>query len=381
MTIYSLDILLSQFGNSPLFHVQFYSCFLICIQVSQETGTVVWFSPLFKSFPQLVVIYTVKSFSIISEAEVDVFLKFPCFLHDPTNVGNLILVPLPFLNPNLHIWKFSVHVALKPSLKDFDCNLMKCKIRNEHLAWAWLYNSLNIFGVAFLLDWMKADFLQSCGHSWVFQICWHIECSTLTASSFRIWNNLAGIPSAQLAFFVVILPKAHLTSQSRVSGSRWVITPSWLSGSLRLSMYSCHVFLIFLLLLGPYHFCPLLCPSLHKMFSWSLQFSWDLSSSPFCCSPLFLCIVHFRRPYLSVLFSGTLHSVGYIFPFLPCLLLHSSAICKASSDNHFAFLHFFFLRMVLITPSCITARTSVHSSSGTLSVRSNPLNLLVTSTV
>ena len=232
---------------------------------------------------------------------------------------------------------------------------------------------------------MKADFLQSCGHSWVFQICWHIECSTVTASSFRIWNNSAGIPSAQLAFFVVILPKAHLTSQSRVSGSRWVITPSWLSGSLRLSMhssmYSCHVFLIFLLLLGAYHFCPLLCPSLHKMFSWSLQFSWDFSSSPFCCS-LFLCIVHFRRPsYLSLLFSGSLHSVGYIFSFLPCLLLHSSAICKASSDNHFAFLHLFFLGMVLITASCTVSQTSIDSSSDTQSTTSNPLNLFVTSTV
>ena len=59
---------------------------------------------------------------------------------------------------------------------------------------------------------MKTDLFQSCGHCWVIQICWHIECSTFTASSFRIWNSSTGIPSPPLALFVVILPKAHLTS-------------------------------------------------------------------------------------------------------------------------------------------------------------------------
>ena len=97
---------------------------------------------------------------------------------------------------------------------------------------------------------MKIDLFQSCGHCWVFQICWHIECSTFTVSSFRIWNSWAGIPSPPLRMFVVMLPKAHLTLDSRMSGSRWVITPSWLSGSWRsflysYSGYSCHyLFLI-----------------------------------------------------------------------------------------------------------------------------------------
>ena len=80
---------------------------------------------------------------------------------------------------------------------------------------------------------MKTDLFQSCGHCWVFQICWHIECSTFTASSFRIWKSSTGIPSPPLALFIVMLPKAHLTSHCRMSGSRWVITPSWLSGSWR----------------------------------------------------------------------------------------------------------------------------------------------------
>ena len=77
------------------------------------------------------------------------------------------------------------------------------------------------------------DLFQSRGHCWVFQICWHIECSTSTASSFRIWNSSTGIPSPPLALFAVMLPKAHLTSNSRMSGSRSVITPSWLSGTWR----------------------------------------------------------------------------------------------------------------------------------------------------
>ena len=84
---------------------------------------------------------------------------------------------------------------------------------------------------------MKTDLFQACGHCWVFQIFWHIECSTFAASSFRIWNNSAGIPSPPLALFVVVLRKTSLTSHSRMSGSRLVITPSWLSGSWRSLLY------------------------------------------------------------------------------------------------------------------------------------------------
>ena len=110
---------------------------------------------------------------------------------------------------------------------------------------------------------MKTALFQSCGHWWVFQICGHTECSTFTASSFRIWNSSTGILSRPLALFIVMLLKAHLTSHSRMPGSRWVITPSWLSGSWRSflcssSVYSFHSSWYLLLLLGPYHFCPLL---------------------------------------------------------------------------------------------------------------------------
>ena len=102
-------------------------------------------------------------------------------------------------------------------------------------------------------------------------------------------------------------------------------------------------------------------------------------------SPLFLCIFHLiNLSYLSLLFSGTLHSIGYIFPFLLCILLlffSQLFVRPPQTLLHFALLQFFLLGLVLITASCTMSRTSVHSSSGTRSIRSNPLNLFVTSTV
>ena len=98
-------------------------CFLIYIQVSQEAGKVVWFSHFLKNFPQFVMIHIVNDFCIVNEAEVDIFLEFPCFLYDPANVGNSISGSSAFSKPSLYIWKFSVQMLLKPSLKDFEHNL------------------------------------------------------------------------------------------------------------------------------------------------------------------------------------------------------------------------------------------------------------------
>ena len=198
---------------------------------------------------------------------------------------------------------------------------------------------------------METDLFQTCGHCWVFKPWWHIERSTFTASSFRIWNSSTGIPSPPLALFRVMLPKAHLTSHSRMSGYRWVITPLWLSGLWRSflyssSVYSCHLFLILFASVRSIPFLSFIEP----IFAWNVPLvsliSWrDLQSFPFYCFPLFLCIDHWGRlSYLSSLFFGTLHSNGYLsFSSLLFASVLFTAIGRASSDNHFAFFAFLFL--------------------------------------
>ena len=79
-----------------------------------------WYSHLFQNFSQFVVIHIVKGFSIVKEAELDVFLEFPCFLYDLVNAGNLICSSSAFSKSSLYIWKFSVYILLKPSLKNFE---------------------------------------------------------------------------------------------------------------------------------------------------------------------------------------------------------------------------------------------------------------------
>ena len=131
------------------------------------------------------------------------------------------LVPLPFLKPAWPSGIYGSHIA-EAWLGEFEhyfssmWNECNCVV-----GWAF-------FGTAFLWD-LNENWPLTCGHCWVFQICWHIECSTFKASSFRIWNSSTGIPSPSLALFIVMLSKAHLTSHSRMSGSRWVITPLWIS--------------------------------------------------------------------------------------------------------------------------------------------------------
>ena len=122
-------------------------CFLTCVQISQEAGEVAWCSRLCKSFPQCVMMHTVKGFSIVNEAEIDVFLEFPCFLYDPVNVGNLISGASAFSKSSVDICKFWVHILLKPSLKDFERNL--ASMWNECsgvIVWTF-------FVIAVLWDW------------------------------------------------------------------------------------------------------------------------------------------------------------------------------------------------------------------------------------
>ena len=132
-------------------------CFLTCIQISQEAGKVVWYSQLFKNFPQFVVIHKVKGFSLVNEAEVGVFLEFFCFFYDPTNVGNLISGSSAFSKSSLYTWKFLVHVLVKPSLEDFKHDLPS------------MWNECN-----FLVVWtfFSIALLRDLNENWRFPVLW-----------------------------------------------------------------------------------------------------------------------------------------------------------------------------------------------------------------
>ena len=103
-------------------------CFLTCTQISQEAGKVVRYSHLFENFSQSVVIYTVKGFSIINTAEVDVFLEFSCFFYDPIDVCKLISGSFAFSKSSLNIWKLNVHVLLKPGLENLSITILVCEM-------------------------------------------------------------------------------------------------------------------------------------------------------------------------------------------------------------------------------------------------------------
>ena len=131
------------------------------------------------------------------------------------------LVPLPFPKP---VWT-SGSSQLKPGLENFEHYFTS--VWDEcNCAVVWAFLALAFFGIE-----MKAELFQSRGDYWDFQLCWHIENSAYRALSFKIWHNSTRMPSPPLALFIVVLPKAHLPSHSRMSGSRWVIIPTSLSGS------------------------------------------------------------------------------------------------------------------------------------------------------
>ena len=135
-----------------------------------------------------------------------------------------------------------VHVLLKPGFENFEHSSSSVWDEpNYAVVWAF-------FGIAFLCVWNKNWPFPALWWLLSFLNFWHIECSSLTASSFRIWNSLTRILSPPLALFILMLPKVRLTLHFRMSVSSWVIIPSWLSGSWRSFLYSsvyyCHFFLI-----------------------------------------------------------------------------------------------------------------------------------------
>ena len=121
------------------------SCFLIWIWISQEAGKTVWYSHLFKNFPQFVVINKLKGLGIVNKEEVDVFLELSCFLDAPMDVGDLISGSSVFSKSSLNIWKFMVHVLLKPGLENFEHYFASVwDVCNCAVVWTF-------FGIAFLL--------------------------------------------------------------------------------------------------------------------------------------------------------------------------------------------------------------------------------------
>ena len=187
---------------------------------------------------------------------------------------------------------------------------------------------------------MKTDLFQSCGHCWVFQMCWHIECSTFTAWSLRILNSSTGIPSPPLALFIVMLPKAHLTSHYRMSGSKWVITASWLSRSLRefsysSSVYSCHLFLISSTSVRSIPFLPFTVP----IFPWNVPLVTLIFLKISQAFPILLfssIYLHWSLKKTFVYLLAIWNSAWIYLSFSPSPLDSPlfSAICKASSENH-----------------------------------------------
>ena len=129
-------------------------CFLTCIQISQGADQVVWYSHLLKNFPQFVVIHTVKGFGVVNK--VDVFLELSCFFNYPMDVSNLISISSAFSKSSLNIWKFIIHVLLKPGLENFEHYFIS--VWDEcNIAVVWAF-----FGIAFFLglEW-KLTFFSS----------------------------------------------------------------------------------------------------------------------------------------------------------------------------------------------------------------------------
>ena len=135
-----------------------YCCFLTCIQVSQEAGQVVWYSHLLQNFPKYIVIHTVKGFSIVNKAEIYVFLELSCFFNDLVDVGNLISGSSAFSKTSLNIWKFTVHVLLKPGLENFEHYFTSVWNECNCAVVVWVF-----FGTAFLWDWNE---------NWPFPVLW-----------------------------------------------------------------------------------------------------------------------------------------------------------------------------------------------------------------
>ena len=172
-------------------------CFLTYIQISQEADKVVWYCHHLKNFP--ICCDPHKGIGLVNKAEVDVFWNSFAFSMNQWMLAIWSLVPFPFQTwawTSGSSW-FTYYWSLAWTI--LSITLLVCEM--SAIVQYFEYSlALPFFEVG-----MKTDLFQSCGHCWVFQICWHIECSTFTASSFRIWNSSTGILSPPLPLFLVML--------------------------------------------------------------------------------------------------------------------------------------------------------------------------------
>ena len=191
-------------------------------------------------------------------------------------------------------------------------------------------------------------------------------------------HHLLRFEIAQLEFHHPPTSFAHLTSCSKMSGSRRVVTPSWLSGSWRSFLYgssvcSCHLFLISSASVSPYHLYPLLCPSLHEMFPCISNFLEEISSLSHSIVFLYSFALILRKTFLSllaVLWNSAFKWISFLFSFTFASLLFLLFV-RPPQTAILLFWHFFFSLMVLLPVSCTMSQTSIHSSSGTLGTLSD----------
>ena len=170
-------------------------CFLTCKQVLQEAGKVVWYFHLFKNFAVYCDLY--KTFSVVNEEDVDVFLDSLAFAMIQW-MAIWSLVPLHFLNPACISGssQFTYHWCL--AWRILSITLLACEM--SAILWYFEHSlALPFFGIG-----MKTDLFQSYGHCWVFQICWHMDCSFLTASSFS-WNSIKYFIMSDIAISIFAL--------------------------------------------------------------------------------------------------------------------------------------------------------------------------------
>ena len=162
-------------------------CFLTYLRISQEASQVVWYSHLFKNFSQFVVVHILKVFSIVSRAEIDIYLDVSWFFNDPTDVDNLISGSSAFSKSSLNIWKLMVHVLLKPGLENFEHYITSLwDACNCAVVWAF-------FCIAFLWDWNE---------NWPFPVLWPLLFSKFAGilSAALSQHHLLGFEIAQLEF-------------------------------------------------------------------------------------------------------------------------------------------------------------------------------------